>query len=73
MLSPIDEPPMRAFARSVKFGRCSSPDAYPASARGVMLTPGAPPLLHVVGYLTGTVLYAMLLAMVVRAQGRAIA
>jgi two-component system LytT family sensor kinase len=34
-----------------------------------MLTPGAPQLLHVVGYLTGTVLYAMLLAMVVRAQG----
>ena len=34
-----------------------------------MLTPGAPQLLHVVGYLTGTALYAMLLAMVVRAQG----
>jgi two-component system, LytTR family, sensor kinase len=33
-----------------------------------MLTPSAPPLLHIVGFLTGIVLYAMLLAMVVRAQ-----
>jgi two-component system LytT family sensor kinase len=31
-----------------------------------MLTPGAPQLLHVVGYLTGIALYAMLLAMAVR-------
>jgi two-component system, LytTR family, sensor kinase len=33
-----------------------------------MLTPGASELLHVVGFLTGIALYAMLLAMVVRAQ-----
>jgi hypothetical protein len=33
-----------------------------------MLTAGAPDLLHVVGYLTGTTLYAMLLVMVVRAR-----
>jgi two-component system LytT family sensor kinase len=33
-----------------------------------MLTPGASQLLHVVGFLTGIALYAMLLAMVVRAQ-----
>lgn len=32
-----------------------------------MLTPGAPELLHFVGYLTGATLYAMLLAMVLRA------
>jgi hypothetical protein len=31
-----------------------------------MLTPGASEFLHVVGYLTGTALYAMLLAMVIR-------
>jgi two-component system, LytTR family, sensor kinase len=33
-----------------------------------MLTPGAPPLLNIVGFLTGIALYAMLLAMVVRPQ-----
>jgi two-component system, LytTR family, sensor kinase len=33
-----------------------------------MLTAGAPDLLHVVGYLTGATLYAMLLVMVVRAK-----
>ena len=33
-----------------------------------MLPPSAPQLLHIVGFLTGIALYAMLLAMVVRAQ-----
>ena len=34
----------------------------------MMLTPGASELLHVIGFLTGIALYAMLLAMVIRAQ-----
>jgi two-component system LytT family sensor kinase len=34
----------------------------------MMLTPGASELLHVIGFLTGIALYAMLLAMVVRTQ-----
>jgi hypothetical protein len=35
-----------------------------------MLTAGAPELLHVVGYLTGALLYAMLLVMAARRSGR---
>jgi hypothetical protein len=34
-----------------------------------MPSPGAPALLHIVGYLTGASLYAMLLAMVIRTRG----